>query len=74
MKAEELQAKFLELIGKKVWINVYPLDGWDDWVYSIVAEDCMSPFFVMYKSDVDFQSYLEALDHAIENIEHSLSL
>lgn len=56
-----------ELIEQKIFINIQPLDSWDCWVYEIVMEDYMSPFFIAYRSfddDLQFSSYNDTLIHA----------
>ena len=44
---------------KKVLGLVNPIDDWNSWSYSILAEDCMSPFFEMEHGD-EYKSYEEA--------------
>jgi len=57
-----------KLLEQKVFVNIVPLDSWDNWVYEILMEDLMSPFFVAYSSVIDdeleFPSYTAAMLHA----------
>lgn len=60
-----------ELIKQKIFVDIQPLDSWNCWVYQIIMEDCMSPFFVAYSSvndDLEFSSYNEAWLHAQEKV------
>ena len=62
---------FNYLIEKhKIFINIQPIDSWDSWIYNIVQEDQMSPFYISYQPDleIEFKSHSEALNHAIEFI------
>jgi hypothetical protein len=49
----------------KLIIQVIPFDSWDNWVFKILAEDCMSPFFEAHDEMKEFNSYDEALEAGI---------
>jgi hypothetical protein len=38
---------------------IHPIDDWDSWAFSILAEDCMSPFFKIGEGD-EYKSPEEA--------------
>lgn len=64
-----------ELIELGVFVNIQPLDAWDNWVYEIIMEDIMSPFYVAYSSvndDLEFPSYNSAWLHAQEKVNELL--
>lgn len=44
---------------KKLLGLINPIDDWNIWAFSILAEDCMSPFFEIINSD-EYKSYEEA--------------
>lgn len=53
---------------KQIFIDIQPLDGWDEWNFSIVGKDIMSPLCVLYRSDCanPYLSYESALEAALE--------
>lgn len=65
-----------ELIKQKIFVNIQPLDSWDTWVYQILMQDCMSPFFVAFSciyEDLEFPSYAAAMVHAQEKVNNLLN-
>lgn len=64
--------KFQHYLKQNIFINISPVDDWDDWKYQILMKDCMAPFFVAH-NDYGFESYDSALDHAINYIEQNLN-
>lgn len=59
------------LIYHKIFIDVQPLDTWDEWVYAIILEDSMCPFFELCKSDAEkpFKTYHAAFSFALNILE-----
>lgn len=53
---------------KQIFIDIQPLDGWDEWNFSIVGNDIMAPLCVLYRSDYTnpYLSYESALEAALE--------
>jgi hypothetical protein len=49
----------------KLIIQVTPFDGWGNWLFKILAEDCMSPFFEAHDEMEEFNTYDEALEAGI---------
>lgn len=45
--------------GQKVLGLVNPIDDWHHWSFSILAEDCMSPFFEAFQG-LEYSTYEEA--------------
>lgn len=68
MTDAQIQSLHLELIKKKILVNVHAIDGWDSWTYSIEMEDAMSPLFVAYEHDGEFYTYIDALRHWVNYI------
>ena len=52
---------------KQIFIDIQPLDGWDEWNFSIVGKDIMAPLCVLYRSDYTnpYSSY-ESLYKALQ--------
>jgi hypothetical protein len=64
-----------ELITKyKIFIDIQPIDSWDEWTFRIIGEDLMAPFCVMYQSNPEtpYTSYQAALDAALNHIEKTI--
>jgi len=34
-------------VNKKILVNIYPLDDWDNYTYTLLSSDTTSPFFVI---------------------------
>ena len=45
--------------GNKILGLVNPIDDWNHWSFSILAEDCMSPFFEAFQG-LEYSTYEEA--------------
>ena len=58
-KAPTFSQAFRWFREKKVLGLVNPIDDWNSWSFSILADDCMSPFFEMSHGD-EYKSYEEA--------------
>lgn len=59
---------FLE---RKIYIEIFPRDNWNEWWYVIVREDLMSPFYEIYPErsrDEPFTSKHEAQLEAIKQV------
>ncbi len=56
--------------SQQYFINIQPVDSWDEWIYEIIEEDIFAPMCVTYKSDPEspFKSYFDALDDAKQRI------
>lgn len=46
----EWVSDFNLLLENKIFVEVLPIDGWDYWVWSVIAEDSVCPFFIADKS------------------------
>jgi hypothetical protein len=53
------------LLQYRICVNIGPVDSWDDWYYQVLAEDVMSPFFLVEFND-GITSYEEALEAGIQ--------
>ena len=51
---------------KRIIVNATPTDNWDDWCYTILGEDLMSPFFMILENHGGFKSYEEALEEGLK--------
>jgi hypothetical protein len=56
------------LTRHKIFLDIQPIDDWDNWYCKIYFQDAMSPFFEVYKKGVKkhFKSYREAFNDAID--------
>lgn len=70
MTDAQIQSLHLELIKKKILVNVHTIDGWDSWTYSIEMEgaNSPSPFFVAYSHDGEFETYMDALRDGVKHV------
>ncbi len=59
-----LYEQHVKLIEQNIFINVQPMDDWNEWGYSIYMKDCMSPFFIAH-NDYGFDTYESALEDGI---------
>lgn len=58
---------FVEFLDDvKIMIETCAVDGWDNWMFRIIKEDLMSPFFIAYEDDGEYVSRTEATTKAIE--------
>lgn len=55
---------------RQYFINIQPIDSWDEWIYEILEEDSFAPMCVTYKSDPKspFKSYFDAFKDAKQRI------
>jgi len=53
------------LDSKKVMIECAAVDSWDIWMYRIILEDSMSPFFIAYSCNYEYVSRKQATEAAI---------
>ena len=63
---------YLETIyNEKYFIDVQPINSWEEWTYRIITEDLMAPMCVVYQSDpqIPFLTYNDAVNDAISKID-----
>ncbi len=51
---------------RNVLIEIVPLDDWNNWIYKMVGEGAMEPFFEFDWNKIEYKTYYEALNAAIE--------
>lgn len=70
-KVEQYALHSVLLSLHKIFIEIKPIDGWSSWSYQILMEDLMSPFYVAYKPDNEFDSYDDALFDGLKYLEEN---
>lgn len=53
------------LDANKTMVEVFAVDAWDNWMFRIVLEDCMAPFFVAHQEETEYRTRPEATTNAI---------
>lgn len=54
----------------KIFIEISPIDSWDNWVFRVYLEDIMSPFYSNPWNGEEYDSYHKAM---IESINEALN-
>lgn len=49
----------------RTMIEVFAVDAWDNWMFRVVLEDRMAPFFVAYQDENECKTRQEATTQAI---------
>lgn len=56
----------LLILKQQIYIDVFPIDSWNEWHYKIAMPDCSAPITDQYSSFNDNKDGFETYGHALE--------